>query len=484
MCILNVERPEWGKKVKTKHRKAKIALLLVLLTVIAPWFGGERSPAAVLSTADADTHEPIRAPLHYWESSFPSIVKNSYGQIQEWSNLYLHPGIDLFEEAGTEVYSVADGVVRAILTTGDEQYWRIAVESSDHPGEGYLYAHLDPNSFQVAVGDTVSAGDLIGFIFPAYSFAPHCHFARIAPVGPEWNGQWWTLDNPLPDIVNMTDTIPPVFEPALGGNLFAFRTPGGQYLDPAALHGGVDVIAKAVDYASGTDFFSRIVPFDLKFRLYAVESPDSVIYERYGFALDMPLDTYFDTTYYSLVLNTIYSRDATCFSTNNSQNRDFFFIVSHSDGDSLITAADSLEVFDTTLFPDGDYLFEVVVRDCALNETTGMMIIGIDNSAAVQEEDRGVSGRPPVTVADPLPNPFNAETVLRLELLNPASVRWDLFDPAGRWIQTAFQGYLPAGESAIRWNASTMPSGIYLYRLSFRGGSGDFSRGGKLVLIK
>jgi hypothetical protein len=452
--------------------------------LISAWLiCGKEGATAGRFYRNADTHQPIRAPLHYWEASFPSVVKNSYGQIQEWGDLYLHPGVDLFEEAGTEVYSVADGIVRAILTTGDEQYWRIAIESFDYPGEGYLYAHLDPGSFPFAVGDTVAAGEIIGALFPAYSFPPHCHFARIAPVGSEWNGQWWTLDNPLLDIVNMSDTLPPVLESALGGDLFAFRSAQGEYLDPGALYGAVDIIAKVVDYASGTDFYSRIVPYDLKFRLYEIGNPDSVIYERYSFALDMPLDTYFDTTYYSLVLNTLYSRDGTCFSTNNNQNRDFYFIVSHSNGDSTITSADSLEVFDTTLFPDGDYLLEVIVRDCALNETTGTMVIGLDNTSAVGEDECSVARRS-VTIGTPHPNPFNGHTALRLQLRQAAVVRWDLFDLRGRKMQTAYEGHLPEGTSVIRWNASAISSGMYFYRLLVTGGEGTTVRTGKLVLIK
>jgi len=425
-----------------------------------------------------DTHEEIHSPINYYETSFPSIARNGYAQVQEWAHVYLHPGVDLFSPAGTEVCAVADGVVRAILTTGDDQYWRIAIERFDVQGEGYLYAHLNPASFVFEIGDTVSAGDLIGTLYPAWGFSPHCHFVRITPNEPgQWNGVWWTVDNPLVDIINMTDSYPPVFENSIDNDLFAFRTPAGEYLDPLDLQGEIDIISKVVDYAYDVSFDSRIVPYDLKFQLYSGQNPDSVVYEQYSFALDFPLDTYFDLYYYELVLNTIYSRDAVCFSTNNNSNRDFYFVLTNSDGDSTITESDSSEVFDSHLLPNGYYLLEVTARDCGVNESTASMVIYIDNIVPVTPDpERGET----TEMISVFPNPANPRTVISYELQVASFTRLTVFDVQGRKVATLVEGYRSAGIQRISFDGSDLASGLYIYHIR----AGDFEASDKVLLLK
>jgi hypothetical protein len=413
----------------------------------------------------ATAHEPIRSPLHYHEASVPSLVKNAYAQIQDWDNLYLHPGVDLFESPGTPVYSVSDGIVRAILTTGDERYWRIAIEKLDGSGVGYLYAHLDQDSFLFGVGDTVRAGDMIGVIFPAWGFEPHCHFARIMPEGGVWNGNWWTVDNPLVDIVNMTDTLPPVFENAVGGDLFAFRTRDGVYLDPMSLCGGVRIISKCRDYAYSLEFESIVNIWDIRFALFLPQAPDSAIYERFCFAMDMPLDTYLSGSYETLVLNTLYSRDAVCFSTNNSYAKDFFYIITNSNGDSAISAEDSLQVFDTTFFPDGAYLLKVYARDASGNETMGMMPIAIRNAAAVNP---GSHKQPEnlIRLYQNQPNPFNVNTTISFTLPEPTTISLVIYDEAGRVVSVPLAAArLGGGFHQMYFNGGPLASGRYFCRL-------------------
>lgn len=427
-----------------------------------------------------ETHEPTRAPLHYWESSFPSLVRNAYAQIQEWGDLYLHPGVDLFEAPYTEAYAVDDGIVRAILTTGGEEYWRIAIESLDIPGEGYLYAHLNQDSFPFTVGDTVAAGDVVGTLFPAYSFEPHLHFARISPDGEEWNGVWWTTDNPLVDITNMADTLDPVIEYALGNDLFAFRNQEGDYLDPLHLSGEVEIIAKCCDYAYAVDFYSRIPVFDIQFRIYAPENPDSAVYQQFSFAMDMPLDTYFSDEYQMLVLNTVYSRDATCFSTNNNDARDFFFIITNSDGDSVITAEDSLRAFNTTDLPYGMYLLEVEVHDASGREATANMVVGIDNGAGIAQGTGGSVG-PGIFKLEPChPNPFNSRTVLSFQLETVSLLTLKVYDMAGRDITSLLDGWYPAGSFEATFVANDLPSGIFIARMMV----GNSSQTQKTVLLR
>lgn len=427
-----------------------------------------------------DIHEEIRSPVHYYESSFPSIVKNSYAQIQEWGDVYLHPGVDFFESPYTEVYSVHDGEVKAILTTGDERYWRIAIDNLEIGQEGYLYAHLNPDSFPFTVGDTVSAGDMIGTIFPAWGFSPHCHFARIAPAAHEWNGNWWTVNNPLVDVTNMTDSIPPVIENALGAQRFAFRTCDGVYLDPLNLSGEIQIIAKCVDYAVAVNFDSRINIWDIQFSIYDPLHPDTAIFSKYAFPQDMPLDTYFSNEYQTLVLNTIYSRDVACFSTNNSINKDFFYIITNSNGDSVITAEDSLQTLDTRNFYNGLYLLKVIVKDASMNQATAYMPIGIYNDfPPYRQFDLSPIEHPPLTIQCS-PNPFNPSTTFQFTLNAGSRVTLDIFDISGRTVARLVDGRINPGCHQITFNAADLPSGILFYRLL----AGENCTTGKILLLK
>ncbi|HMG14000.1 MAG TPA: M23 family metallopeptidase, partial [Saprospiraceae bacterium] len=173
---------------------------------------------------DLPKGELIRTPLNYYSDSVYQPVGNSYDEMQDYGDPYLHPGVDLLGNYLQEVYSVKKGYVKSILTTGGYPYWRIAISNRDisEDSQGYLYAHLEETSFPYAVGDSVNEGDVIGQLvnFPVQGFV-HCHFARITDKGITWKGDWWTFDNPLSYMSTLIDKIPPTFEKAKGNDEFA-----------------------------------------------------------------------------------------------------------------------------------------------------------------------------------------------------------------------------------------------------------------------
>ncbi len=94
-----------------------------------------------------------------------------------------HRGIDISAAYGEPVHATADGVVeRAAMGTG---YGREVILNHGH-GVQTLYAHL--SAFAVAAGETVSRGQIIGYIgLSGRSTGPHLHYeVRIddTPVNP------------------------------------------------------------------------------------------------------------------------------------------------------------------------------------------------------------------------------------------------------------------------------------------------------------
>jgi len=70
------------------------------------------------------------------------------------------------------------------------------------------------------------------------------------------------------------------------------------------------------------------------------------------------------------------------------------------------------------------------------------------------------------TLSQNYPNPFNAETNVEFKLPNTEYVSLKVFDILGREIVTLYEKRLPSGTYRVRWDASGLPSGVYLLRLS------------------
>jgi len=63
------------------------------------------------------------------------------------------------------------------------------------------------------------------------------------------------------------------------------------------------------------------------------------------------------------------------------------------------------------------------------------------------------------------PNPFNPATVIAYELGEESDYTLTLFDAVGRKIRVLEQGRKSAGSYTYHLDATTLPSGVYLYRL-------------------
>ncbi|MFN2115460.1 MAG: peptidoglycan DD-metalloendopeptidase family protein, partial [Anaerolineae bacterium] len=115
-----------------------------------------------------------------------SFYTASYGSISTWFSWW-HPAVDIANSTGTPVYAVDSGTVEVAGWYG----WAGQAIILDH-GNGFesLYAHL--SSINVAVGQTVQRGQIIGGIGCTYGYGgrctgPHLHLelyyqgARVNP---------------------------------------------------------------------------------------------------------------------------------------------------------------------------------------------------------------------------------------------------------------------------------------------------------------
>jgi hypothetical protein len=69
------------------------------------------------------------------------------------------------------------------------------------------------------------------------------------------------------------------------------------------------------------------------------------------------------------------------------------------------------------------------------------------------------------------PNPFNPTTTIQVALPEASHVRVAVYDVLGRMISMLVDGEMPAGTHRVTFDGGSLPSGVYLYRLDYAGGT-------------
>jgi hypothetical protein len=85
-----------------------------------------------------------------------------------------------------------------------------------------------------------------------------------------------------------------------------------------------------------------------------------------------------------------------------------------------------------------------------------------------------------MTLNQNYPNPFNPTTDITFSLLQSTHARLDVFDILGQKVATLVDGTLPAGHHSATFDASRLPSGVYMYRLQ----TGNEAQTRNMTLLK
>jgi hypothetical protein len=78
------------------------------------------------------------------------------------------------------------------------------------------------------------------------------------------------------------------------------------------------------------------------------------------------------------------------------------------------------------------------------------------------------------------PNPFNPVTNIRFDLPNHSEVSLQVYNIEGKLIDNLVKGVFEAGIYNISYDAGSLPSGIYFYKLT----AGNYTQTRKMVLVK
>lgn len=103
-----------------------------------------------------------------------------------------------------------------------------------------------------------------------------------------------------------------------------------------------------------------------------------------------------------------------------------------------------------------------------ISDATGNAILSARRTSVLSARDVSALPSQPILYQN-YPNPFNPATTIRFLLPQRSDVTIRVFDLLGREMAVLADGMVEAGLHETSWNASTAPSGIYLYRLDSQG---------------
>jgi plastocyanin len=135
----------------------------------------------------------------------------------------------------------------------------------------------------------------------------------------------------------------------------------------------------------------------------------------------------------------------------------------------------SSDVFDYVVTVAGTYLYQ-----CDFHFSSGMKgkIIalgtsGVNNTYTSMQPDA-------FRLRQNFPNPFNPSTTISFDIPSPTHVSIKVYNLIGEMIATIADENMSAGSYSMVWNAASIPSGVYFYRLN----AGQFTQTRKLMVLK
>jgi len=78
------------------------------------------------------------------------------------------------------------------------------------------------------------------------------------------------------------------------------------------------------------------------------------------------------------------------------------------------------------------------------------------------------------------PNPFNPETNITFDLVESGAVTVNVYNAIGQTVATLVNSSMAAGRHTVNFDAASLPSGLYFYRME----AGEFSAIKKMILMK
>jgi plastocyanin len=108
------------------------------------------------------------------------------------------------------------------------------------------------------------------------------------------------------------------------------------------------------------------------------------------------------------------------------------------------------------------------------------IMVGTITATAVNSVDDETNSPEKFQLSQNYPNPFNPSTTIKYNLTEPAKVSLKVYNLLGKEVAGLVNENKNAGSYEVEFDASTLPSGIYLYELK----TSSFIQTKKMILLK
>jgi hypothetical protein len=126
----------------------------------------------------------------------------------------------------------------------------------------------------------------------------------------------------------------------------------------------------------------------------------------------------------------------------------------------------------------GVYAYEITISTDSFD--TPMLTVPLTVEVLPTVANEGDAASTVFALEPAYPNPFAGSTTIRYALPEAARVTVEVYDAVGRRVAVLVDGEMPAGSHEAEWNAASMASGIYLYRMT----ADDFTKTLKVSLVR
>jgi len=126
------------------------------------------------------------------------------------------------------------------------------------------------------------------------------------------------------------------------------------------------------------------------------------------------------------------------------------------------------------------FQIKCIVTDAAKTTYTVTKEISGGTVLPKRQEESGFAKKYNTELLDNFPNPFNPSTKISYSLKTEGRVNLKIYNTLGEEVITLVDEIKPAGTYEAEFNASVLPSGIYIYRMQ----SGEYVSSKKMILLK
>jgi uncharacterized protein (TIGR02145 family) len=160
-----------------------------------------------------------------------------------------------------------------------------------------------------------------------------------------------------------------------------------------------------------------------------------------------------------------------------------YVVYRNTTAEPPLSIADSLATVIHTSYADYDiienteYYYWITAVDSNYNESLKTQAVFNDFTTSVEL----VMNIPASYILfSNYPNPFNPSTYIKFSLPERMNINLDIYNILGQRITRLYEGKLEPGTHEITFDASHLPSGVYIYRLQ----AGEFVESRKMLLLK